>query len=202
MVHVNRLTTLGISKARAAGYYTDGGGLVLQVCASGTKSWIFRYKLEGKRHEMGLGSCRVVELAQARDLARSCRNMLQQGLDPLAHRRAGREAREMERAKRMTFDQCAAAYIQAHRGTWRNPKHAAQWSATLATYASPLIGALPVSEVETDLIVKVLMPIWSNKTETATRLRGRIESILDWATVSRYRQGENPLGGAAILITC
>jgi integrase len=92
----------------------------------------------------------------------------------------------------MTFDQCAAAYIDAHRSGWKNAKHADQWKNTLATYASPIIGALPVADVDTDLVVKVLTPIWTTRTETATRVRGRIESILDWATVSRFRQGDNP----------
>ena len=92
----------------------------------------------------------------------------------------------------VTFDQCAAAYIAAHRDSWRNPKHASQWENTLATYASPVIGALPVAEVDTPLVVKVLSPIWNIKTETAVRLRGRIENILDWATVSKYRVGDNP----------
>lgn len=192
MPGIHKLTSLGLAKLRSPGYYGDGGGLVLQVSASGTRSWIFRYQLEGKRHEMGLGPCSVVELAEAREFARRCRQLLHQGLDPLAHRRATRTARAAEKARSITFDQCAAAYIEAHRGGWRNPKHAAQWAATLATYASPLIGALPVTDVDTDLVVKVLMPIWNTKTETATRLRGRIESILDWATVSKFRQGDNP----------
>jgi hypothetical protein len=112
---------------------------------------------------MGLGGLRTVDLATARTLARS-----------------------------MTFDQCATAYINAHKGSWKNAKHAEQWKNTLATYASPIIGALPVADVDTDLIVKVLSPIWGSKTETATRVRGRIESVLDWATVSRFRQGDSP----------
>lgn len=192
MPGIHKLTSLGLAKLRSPGYYGDGGGLVLQVSASGTRGWIFRYQLEGRRHEMGLGPCSVVELAEARELARRCRQLLHQGLDPLADRRDARTARAAKKARSITFDQCAAAYIEAHRGGWRNPKHAAQWAATLATYASPVIGALPVADIDTDLMVKILMPIWNTKTETATRLRGRIESILDWATVSKFRQGENP----------
>ncbi len=117
---------------------------------------------------------------------------LHEGKDPLELKRSAKLAAALDRARLMTFDQCAAAYIAAHRGSWSNPKHVSQWENTLATYASPIIGALPVAEVDTPLVVKVLSPIWQTKTETATRLRGRIENILDWATVSKYRTGENP----------
>ncbi|MQA21692.1 tyrosine-type recombinase/integrase [Rugamonas rivuli] len=192
MVQINRLTALGVSKTRQPGYYVDGGGLLLQVSRTGTKSWIFRYTLHGKRHEMGLGACSVVDLARARALARGCRLQIAEGIDPLAARRVAATALAAENAKRMTFDECAAAYIAAHRAGWRNPKHAAQWSSTLKAYASPVIGVLPVADIDTNLVVKVLTPIWNTKTETATRLRGRVESILDWATVSKFRHGENP----------
>lgn len=192
MVQINRLTALGVSKTRQPGYYVDGGGLLLQVSRTGTKSWIFRYTFHGKRHEMGLGACSVVDLARARELARGCRLQIAEGIDPLAARRVAATALAAENAKRMTFDECAAAYIAAHRAGWRNPKHAAQWGSTLKAYASPVIGALPVADVDTNLVVKVLTPIWNTKTETATRLRGRVESILDWATVSKFRHGENP----------
>lgn len=192
MPPINRLTALGVRNATGPGYYTDGGGLVLQVSAAGAKSWIFRYRFAGKRHEMGLGSYQLVGLARARELAGGCRQLLLEERNPLLERRQARAMRIVEQARRLTFDQCAAAYIKAHQGSWRNPKHAAQWQSTLATYATPVIGALPVSEIDTDLVVKVLAPIWNTKTETATRLRGRIESVLDWATVSKFRQGENP----------
>jgi hypothetical protein len=115
-----------------------------------------------------IGSCTVVELARARELARACRQLIFEGTDPLAARRSAVAARAADNARRMTFDDCAAAYIEAHRGGWRNAKHAAQWLNTLSTYASPVIGALPVAEVDTDLVVKVLAPIWSTKNETAT----------------------------------
>lgn len=111
---------------------------------------------------------------------------------PLDVRRSIKQAEALERAKAMTFDQCAEAYIAAHRAGWKNAKHADQWETTLATYASPIFGSLPVADIDTGLVVKALSAIWESKTETATRLRGRIEKILDWATVSKYRQGENP----------
>lgn len=189
---INKLSAILVSRLDKPGYYGDGGGLWLQVSPTKSKSWIFRYTIAGKQREMGLGSLNTVDMAAARVKARACRQMLLDGIDPLASRREARSARALTEAKRITFDQCAAAYIDAHRGSWKNAKHVAQWESTLATYASPLIGALPVAAVETDLIVKVLRPIWRDKTETAVRLRGRIECILDWATVSKFRQGDNP----------
>jgi integrase len=189
---VNKLSALAVSKASKPGYYGDGGGLWLQVSKSGSKSWIFRFTLAGKQREMGLGPVRTVDLAIARAKAKECRLLLLDRQDPLEARAASRAANALRQARSLTFDQCASAYITAHSGGWKNAKHASQWESTLSTYASPFIGALPVASVDTDLIVKVLSPIWASKTETATRLRGRIESILDWATVSKFRQGDNP----------
>ncbi|GJI92303.1 tyrosine-type recombinase/integrase [Duganella hordei] len=189
---INKLSALAVKALDKPGYHGDGGGLYLQVSRTHTKSWIFRFAVAGKEHEMGLGSLISIDLAAARQRAKQCRLMLLDGKNPLAELRASRSAHVVAQAKRTTFDQCAAAYIDAHRGSWKNAKHAAQWENTIATYASPLIGALPVAEVDTDLVVKVLSPIWRKKTETAVRLRGRIECILDWATVSKFRQGENP----------
>lgn len=189
---VEKLSALAVSKTSTPGYYGDGAGLWLQVSKSITKSWIFRYTLAGKHREMGLGALHTVTLSEARAKAKSCRSLLLAGKDPLDARKANQLVDALERAKMITFDQCAAAYIAAHRGSWKNAKHAAQWESTLATYAGPIIGALPVAAVDTTLVVKVLSPIWQDKTETATRLRGRIESVLDWATVSKFRIGENP----------
>lgn len=189
---INKLSAIFISKLDKAGYYGDGGGLWLQVSPTKSKSWIFRFTISGKQHEMGLGSLNTVDLATARTKARQCRQMLLDGVDPLASRRDARTKRALTEAKRITFDQCAEAYIDAHRGSWKNPKHVAQWESTIATYASPLIGSLPVAAVDTDMVVQILRPIWSSRTETAVRLRGRIECIIDWATVSKFRQGDNP----------
>lgn len=189
---INKLSVLAVRGLEKRGLYGDGGGLWLRIAVGGSKSWVFRYDLAGQRHEMGLGPIQTVDLALARTKARECRLLLLDGKDPLSERRRERTAYMVERARRITFDQCAQAYIAAHRGSWRSAKHAKQWETTLSTYANPVIGALPVAAVDTDLVVKVLSPIWSTKTETATRLRGRIESILDWATVSQFRQGENP----------
>lgn len=189
---IHRLTSLAVNKATKAGYHPDGAGLWLQVSPSGAKSWIFRFTLAGRHREMGLGPVHAVSLATARAKARECRALLLEGQDPIEARRAVKQAEDLERAQAMTFDQCAAAYIAAHRSGWKNPKHISQWQNTLATYASPVIGKLPVASVDTGTVIKVLAPIWQEKTETATRLRGRIESILGWATVSGYRQGDNP----------
>lgn len=132
----------------------------------------------------------TVSLPEARAKAKACRQLLLDGKDPLETRKATKLAESLERARAMTFEQCAAAYIKAHRTGWTNAKHADQWGNTLAAYAGPIIGAPPVAEIDTALVVKVPGPLW--ETKTATPLRGRIEKILDWATVSQYRQGENP----------
>lgn len=189
---IEKLSALAVTRAKEPGYYGDGAGLYLQVSKSLTKSWIFRFTFNGKPREMGLGALHTITLAEARDKAKQCRSKLLDGTDPLEARNAAKLGDALERAKAMTFDDCANGYIAAHRGSWKNAKHAAQWESTLATYASPIIGALPVATVSTAMIVKVLQPIWQEKTETATRLRGRIESILDWATVSHFRVGDNP----------
>ncbi len=189
---IEKLTPLGVSRTKRPGYFGDGAGLWLQVSPVGTKSWIFRFTLRGKQREMGLGPLHTVSLSEARAKAKSCRQQLLDGHDPLDVRQAARQAAALEQVRAMTFDQCAAAYIKAHRSGWRNAKHAAQWESTISTYASPVFGELPVAAVDTALVMKALNPIWTEKTETASRLRGRIESILGWATTSGYRQGDNP----------
>ncbi len=187
-----RLTAKAIEKKSVPGYYADGGGLYLQVAPAGTKSWIFRYALSGRPREMGLGSLNAVSLAQARAKAQDCRGLLVEGVDPIAARDAKRTRAKLEEARAITFRDAAERYIKAKREGWGNAKHATQWENTLATYAYPTIGSLAVADVDTGLIVRVLEPIWTAKPETASRVRGRIEAILDWARVRGYRQGENP----------
>jgi integrase len=189
---IGKLSSIAVTKTKQPGYYGDGGGLWLQVSISGTKSWIFRFTRQGRQREMGLGPLYTVSLAEAREKAKACRQQLLDGHDPLEVRDAARLAAALEQAKALTFDQCATDYIKAHRAGWRNAKHASQWESTLATYASPVFGALPVASVDTPLVMKVLNSIWTEKTETASRLRGRIESVLGWATTSGYRTGDNP----------
>jgi hypothetical protein len=195
---VNKLSVVLINKLSSPGYYGDGGGLWLCISKDVSKSWVFRFTLAGRRREMGLGAFHTISLSMAREKALQCRRLLAEGKDPIVDRDSARTSQALSLARVKTFDQCAAAYIKAHRGSWKSAKHAAQWESTLATYASPVFGSAPVSDVDTELVMSVLRPIWSTKTETAVRLRGRIESILDWATVSKYRQGENParLGSA------
>src|SRR5262249_47394296 len=156
------------------------------------RSWIFRYELNGKRHDMGLGPTHTVGLALAREKAKGLRQQLLDGVDPLAARRAQRQATAAEAAKRVTFRECAAEDMAAHSAGWRNPKHAEQWRSTLATYAYPVLGDLAVSEIEIAHILRVLEPIWRKVPETASRVRGRIEAVLGLATVRGYRSGDNP----------
>ena len=170
----------------------DGGGLYLQVSAGGAKSWIFRFMLDGHTREMGLGPVHAIPLAEARKRAAECRSMRLDGSDPIEARNAQRNEKKLEAAKGMTFDSCAAAYIAAHKAGWQNAKHREQWPNTLNTYAGPVFGSLPVRAVDVGLVMKALKPIWQTKPETASRLRGRIEAILDWAKVREYRKGENP----------
>lgn len=187
-----QLSALKVSRTREPGLYADGGGLYLQVTNAEARSWIFRFMLNGRARSMGLGSLHTLTLAEARSKATQCRKLCLDGIDPIEAREKTRAAARLDAANTITFDACSEAYIEAHRKGWRNEKHADQWHNTLATYASPVFGALPVQAVDTGLVMRVIEPIWGEKTETATRVRGRIESVLDWAATRGYRQGENP----------
>lgn len=189
---IGKLTALKVQRAKAPGMYSDGGGLYLQVTSESAKSWIFRYQLAGKAREMGLGSLLSMSLADARGLANQCRAQKAAGIDPISARAATQAAAALEAAKALTFDEAARRYIEAHRPGWKNAKHAAQWQSTLDTYIKPVFGGVSVQSVETDLVVKALEPIWTSKPETARRLRGRVESVLDWAKALGLRTGENP----------
>ena len=189
---MNRLTATGVTKEDKPGYYCDGGGLYLQVSKSGSKSWIMRYTIAGKPVEMGLGSYPTFTLAEARKRATAQRKLLTDGINPLETKRSDLLARRLADANVITFDKAAKAFIDANSPAWRNAKHSDQWRNTLTTYASPVIGKLPVPKIETSHIMRILSPIWTTKTETATRVRGRIEKVLDWAKVQGYRTGDNP----------
>lgn len=188
----NKLTARTVETKKTQGYYSDGGNLYLRVSQNLTKTWAFYYKRDGKRTEMGLGSVGNVTLEQARDIADTLRKQLASGITPLIERQRQANEDKAQRAKFMTFQQCADAYINAHRAGWKNPKHIQQWQNTLTQYAFPVFGDLDVKAIDTGLITKCLEPIWLTKNETAGRVRGRIESILDWATVHEYRNGVNP----------
>jgi integrase len=194
----NALTPLGVANAKP-GRHTDGRGLHLLVKDSGARSWVLRYYVAGKAREMGLGAAdgpKAITLAKARDLAAAQRLAVSGGTDPLAQRHAkAAEALAVAQAAKIagvTFKASAEAYIAAHEDSWRNDKHRAQWGATLATYVFPVMGDLPVADIETAHVMAVIEPIWKAKPETASRVRGRIESILDAAKARGHRQGENP----------
>jgi integrase len=194
---INRLTALRVEKQRKPGLYPDGNGVYLQVTlgADGAprKSWLFRFRMQGCRERrMGLGAFPDVSLQQARDNASSARKLCKDGIDPVEARKAERAKARLADARSMTFNQCVKAYITAHRAGWRNVKHAAQWISTLETYASPIFGTLPVQAIDVGLVTKALELIWTTKPETASRVRGRIEAVLDWAKVRGHRAGENP----------
>ncbi len=189
---IHKLSARAVATATVPGYYGDGGGLWLQVAASGSKSWVFRFTLAGRAREMGLGALHTVSLADARERAAACRLQVLDGIDPIEARASSKATQRTQVASVITFDTAAEKYIEAHRAGWRNAKHGDQWQSTLDTYASPVIGKLAVSAIDTGLVVRVLDPIWQTKTETAARVRGRIEAVLDWCTVRGYRSGDNP----------
>lgn len=201
------LTALHIKTLEQPGTYAVGKppGLSLRVrpsqAADGNdrvvKQWVLRYMLNGKARTMGLGSYPDITLEQARKTAQELRShqIKLRGIDPLAEKAQRREqdrAQEAWLRSRKTFDQCAEEYVSTHRASWKSQKHGEQWVNTLATYASPVIGALPIDEVDKSRVLDVLRPIWTTKNETAVRLRGRIESVLDWAKAQGLRAGENP----------
>jgi integrase len=191
-----RLSSAKVRHAKA-GMHADGGGLYLQVTAGKeegqlNKSWLFRFALNGKERQMGLGSLNTISLSEAREEAERCRKLLKEGKDPIEAREADRAAQRTAEAKSVTFEWCAIEYMKAHEAGWRNAKHRQQWNNTLATYVYPIIGKLPVDAIDTGLIMQILGPIWAVKNETASRLRGRIEVILDWARVNGHRSGDNP----------
>ena len=189
---IGKLSALKVDKAKQPGMYGDGGGLYLRVTGDGAKNWVFRFMLNGRPRWMGMGPSHTVNLAEARRRAGDHRLRRHDGIDPIEARRAERLQARLDAAKAVTFKQSAESYIKAHRPGWRNAKHAGQWEATLATYAEPVIGKLSVQAIDTALVLKCLEPIWTEKPETAGRVRGRIEVILDWAKVRGYRTGENP----------
>jgi integrase len=189
---LHKLTATEVTKGKTPGYFGDGGGLWLQVSPALTKSWVFRFTLDGKSREMGLGPVHTVSLAEAREKAREQRQLLLDRVDPIEARDSLRRTAVASAARSVTFKAEAEAYIEAHRAGWKNAKHADQWANTLQTYAYPHIGKLLVSEIDAALVMKCLQPIWTTKTETANRVRGRIESVLDYATTLKHRTGDNP----------
>src|SRR5215472_970777 len=173
---IERLTAQRVERLKKAekpqpGMHADGGGLYLRVTPEGAKNWVLRYMLDSKPHWMGLGPLSLYGLADARARALDARRKRHDGIDPIEARRTERARQRLDAAKAITFKQCAESYIASHRARWSNGKHADQWSATVSTYAYPIIGALPVQAVDTGLVLKVIEPIWTAKCDTANRLR-------------------------------
>ena len=188
------LKAVEVKRLIKPGLHAVGGvsGLHLQVSKTGARSSVLRTIVGAKRKDVGLGGYPDVPLVQAREKARAAKELIQQGIDPVANRKAVRMALIAAQATNKTFDECAEQFLIKKTTEFSNPKHADQWRNTLATYASPVIGKLAVDAVELPHILKILEPLWQEKTETATRLRGRIEAVLAYATVSKYRSGDNP----------
>ncbi len=188
----NKLSALAISKLKKRGIYADGNGLYLQIATGGSKSWLFRFMQNGRARKMGLGPLHTVSLAEARDDALACRKQLRDGIDPIEARKSRKAAVRAEAGRQMTFRECGAKYIEANKVAWTNARHAAQWPSTLEAHVYPKLGDLPIDKIEVAHVLKVLEPIWTLRPETASRVRGRIETIIDWATARGYRVGENP----------
>jgi integrase len=192
MARLEKRLSAVMLKKLGPGLHGDGLNLWLQVTPQGNRSWLLRYYRGGKARAMGLGPLHTVSLAEAREKALAARKLLLAELDPIEERDKARTAARLNAAKAITFKTAAERYIAAHQAAWRNEKHGAQWMATLETYAHPIIGDLPVADIDVGHVMKILEPIWSKKTETASRVRGRVENILDWATARGFRVGDNP----------
>ena len=188
---MGKLTALEAKRMVKPGRYGDGGGLWLQVRDAEKRSWLFRYTVHGKPREMGLGAFPDFALAEAREAATAARKLLHTGVDPIEHRTAVRAAAKAE-AQVNTFRDVATKYIESHKAAWRNEVHINQWTATLTAYAYPEIGDVAVRAITTEAVMRVLDPIWRSKPETASRIRGRLESVLDYAKAQGWRTGENP----------
>jgi integrase len=198
MAPAGKLSALQVARIKEPGYYGDGGGLWLQVTVGSDgkprKSWIYRFKKINGKHtrEMGLGPLSLFGLQEARTKAVAAARLRYEGIDPIEARRAASAHAKVAAAKEITFRECAESFISSHQARWHNAKHAAQWGSTLETYAYSVFGPLPIGAIDTALVSRVIEPLWSTKPETASRLRGRIEAILDWAKMRGYRDGENP----------
>ena len=186
---INKLSARAVETLKALGRYSDGGNLYLSISANGGRRWVFMYRFGGKQREMGLGSASRAgtSLARARELAAEARIALAAGLDPLEARQARIQAERIV----PSFGECADTYIETHRNSWRHEKHLAQWRMAVTTHCAP-IRAIPIDKIDTEAVLKVLKPIWERLPETAKRLRGRIEKVLDAAAVRGFRTGDNP----------
>lgn len=192
MAGIEKLTALKVTRLSTPGRYSDGNGLYLQITKTLVKSWVFRYARGKSEHFMGIGPVHTVNLVEAREQARQARLLLRDGIDPLMHRAEALAKAKAVQASNKIFKDCMDEYIKSHKESWRNEKHQKQWEATLVEYACPVFGKMHVRLINTPLVLKVLEPIWKTKTETASRVRERIERVLAWATTQGFREGENP----------
>jgi integrase len=188
------LSTLKLKSVTKRGRYCDGGGLWLQVGPTGTKSWLLRYMLNGRARQMGLGAFPTFSLKEARERARKARQLITDGIDPIDAKHGAIAEAKIEAAKRVTFAECAEEFLRLSpvAQKWTNDVHRQQWRQTLEQYAYPVLGSIPVSQIDVALITKALTPVWSRTPVTAARLRGRIEKVLAYATVKQLRSGDNP----------
>jgi len=189
---MHKLTTSQIKHLTHRGLYGDGDGLYLQITQTGVKSWIFRFRVDGKLRNHGLGSINTLNLGEAREAARKCRQLRLQNIDPIEEKKKQKITARLEAAKAMSFKDCAEQYLKAHKAGWKNEKDIKRWANSLISHAYSELGDLPVGQIDSNCVRRAIEPIWEDKNETASRVRGRIEKILDWAKVCGYRTGENP----------
>jgi integrase len=192
MARTGKLSAVEVTNAKGPAVLHDGGGLYLRVSPTGSKAWVFRFQLDGKRRDMGIGPYPLLSLAEARQKALEQSKLRHEGINPLEQRRAQRASQRLSEGKGRTFREVAEEFIARNEVGWKNAKHRSQWRNTLSTYVYPIFGDLPVAAIEAGLVIQALDPIWKEKPETASRVRGRIEAVLDAATVRGFRQGPNP----------
>jgi integrase len=196
---LNRLSALKVARAKQPGMYADGGGLYLRVAEGGSKQWVFRYAAGTRDRDMGLGPVHTLTLPEAREKAREARLLRLEGIDPIEAKRARIAALRAADARAMTFKQCAEGFIKDNEASWTSARHRQEWVGSLVRLVYPTLGSLPVAAIDTPLVLKVLKPIWEKTPETASRVRGRIENVLGWATVHHYRAGDNPARWGGLL---
>jgi integrase len=188
----HRLTAIKVQNLKKPGLHADGAGLYLKVQKSGSKAWVFRFMRAGKARYQGLGSANSVSLAAARSRATDARQQLQQGKDPIETKRQAKNEARLANARAMTFQECAEAYMASHEPSWKNAKHREQWRSTLKRYLYPIFGGNAASAITTEMVLEALQPIWNEMPETASRVRGRIEIVIDWAKARGVCAGDNP----------
>jgi len=186
---MGKLTALSVKAAKQSGRYQDGEGLILIVKPSGSRSWVLRMQVDGKRRDFGLGPARSVSLAEAREKAAETRKLYKSGIDPVR----AKEQALMARDSLPTFSEAARTVFEEHKSSWRNKKHIVQWISSLENYAFPFIGEVPINEIDSPAIRNLLIPIWLAKPETARRVRQRVGTVLDWAHANGYRNAEAPM---------